>query len=268
MHAKGHRHRVANKGSGDLPELSSKEPTGQQHMSKEDFVDRREKERREPSERRKRGRDRRSGKDRRKEDLGPGAVGLTKDRRTGWDRRISDRRSRAKHRREGDRRVASLDYVALNTGRWLVSRLYRAARSHDGLESTQSRLGEARTEILKVRPDLDFIGAALKSLKNTAIAKFPEYELAEEVLGQITVAQSQKQSTKGKKAQPLRASLQRLPALVAAPLETRVGNEFDGAEVVASKASRKRKSVKKARPKARKAAKKATKKKATKKRGR
>ena len=240
-------------------------------MSKGDFVDRREQERREPSERRKRGRDRRSGKDRRKKDLGPGAVGLTKDRRTGWDRRISDRRSHGKHRRESERRVASLDYVALNTGRWLVSRLYKAARSHEGLESAQSRLGEARTEILKVRPDLDFIAAVLKSLKKTPIAKFPEYELAEEVLGQITIAQAKKQSAKGKKAQPLRASLQRLPALVAAPLETRVEHEFDGAKQVASKASRKprrsRKSVKQARPKARKATKKATKKQATKKRG-
>ncbi len=233
-------------------------------MSAADFVDRREQKRRKPSDRRK-GRDRRSGKDRRKKDLGPGAVGLTKDRRTGWDRRISDRRSGRDRRRESERRTASLDYVALNTGRWLVSRLYRAARSHEGLESTRSRLGEARTEILKVRPDLDFIAAVLKSLKKTPIAKFPEYELAEEVLGQITLAQPKRQSAKGKKAQPLRASLVRLPALVAAPLETRVKHEFDGAKRVASKASRKRtrssKSVKKARPKARKAAKKATKKK-------
>ncbi len=239
-------------------------------MSGEDFVDRREQKRREPGDRRK-DRDRRSGKDRRKKDLGPGAVGLTKDRRTGWDRRISDRRSGRDRRRENERRMASLDYVALNTGRWLVSRLYKAARSHEGLESTQSRLGEARTEILKVRPNIDFIAAALNSLKKTPIAQFPEYELAEEVLGQITVA-PKKQSAKGKKAQPLRASLGRLPALVAAPLETRVKHEFDGTKQVASKASskrtRSRKSVKKARPKARKAAKKATKKKVTKKKGR
>ncbi len=231
-------------------------------MSKADFVERREQKRREPGDRRK-DRDRRSGKDRRKKDLGPGAVGMTKDQRTGWDRRISDRRSGRDRRRESERRAASLDYVALNTARWLVSRLYRAARSHEGLESTQARLGEARTEILKVRPDLDFIAAVLKSLKKTPIAKFPEYELAEEVLGQITIAQAKKQSAKGKKAQPLRASLQRLPALVAAPLETRVKDEFDRATRVASKAS-----VKKARPKARKAAKKATKERATKKKGR
>ncbi len=240
-------------------------------MSKADSLDRREQKRREPGDRRK-DRDRRSGKSRREKDLGPGAVGGTKDRRTGWDRRISDRRSGRDRRRESERRGASLDYVALNTGRWLVSRLYKAARSHEGLESAQSRLGEARTEILKVRPDLDFIATVLKSLKKTPIATFPEYELAEEVLGQITVAQPKKQSAKGKKAKQLRASLQRIPALVAAPLETRVKDEFDRATRVASEASLKRtrtkKSVKKARPKGRKAAKKATKKKATKKKGR
>lgn len=184
------------------------------------------------------GTDRRSGVDRRKVDLG-GADGI--DRRTGWDRRISERR--AKDRRTGrdrrrppdDPRRPTLHAVALGYLRQLVSRLYfKTSRAPRPSERARDTLGELRKALLTPEPDLRSVHGKLRSLKRGAVAKFPEFGLALELLSEAGA---------GASTSPLRRrdSLERLQLVLAQPLPPKGGTATAARRSKRTKGSSKKK---------------------------
>lgn len=121
------------------------------------------------------------------------------DRRTASDRRLVDERRCgqrrvvdtpvAVERRSGvDRRVRVLstssvrDHMVVHALRRLVGRLYQLAKSRHRSEKAEGRLAEARSEILKLDPNLYLIAKTMDELKGSAIAKLEEYERAQEML--------------------------------------------------------------------------------------
>lgn len=188
-------------------------------MSEPRDSERRTTDRRSDSERRA-GHERRGGEDRRRADEGP-PPGV-RDRRTGWDRRIADRRTGGDRRSGLDRRdptpAVLLRAVAVQTARQLVSRLYlQVTRSAKPSGRARERLETARAELLTRRPDLERVGKALDDLKSTAVARFPEYGLARELLRPLRANHKGK---KGSKAPALkrRDSLDLIRATLTAPL--------------------------------------------------
>lgn len=121
------------------------------------------------------------------------------DRRTASDRRlVNERRGGqrrvadtpvAVERRSGiDRRVRVLstssvrDHVVVHALRRLVGRLYQLAKSRHRSEKAEGRLAEARSEILKLDPNLYLVAKTMDELKGSSIAKVEEYEQAQEML--------------------------------------------------------------------------------------
>ncbi|UCF40809.1 MAG: hypothetical protein JSW43_00240 [Gemmatimonadota bacterium] len=147
-----------------------------------------------------------------------------RERRTGWDRRIADRRTGGDRRSGLDRRdptpAVLLRAVAVQTARQLVSRLYlQVTRSPKASARARERIAAARAELLTRRPDLERVGKALDDLKSTAAAKFPEYGLARELLRPLRGNHKGKAASKADTpALKRRDSLEQLRATLAAPL--------------------------------------------------
>lgn len=114
------------------------------------------------------------------------------DRRTASDRRlVGERRCGqrrvvdtpvAVERRSGiDRRFRVLstssvrDHMVVYALRRLIGRLYQLAKSRHRSEKAEGRLAEARSEILKLDPNLYLVAKTMDELKGSSIAKVKEY---------------------------------------------------------------------------------------------
>lgn len=135
------------------------------------------------------------------------------DRRTASDRRLlGERRCGqrrvvdtpvAVERRSGiDRRVRVLstssvrDHRVVHALRRLIGRLYQLAKSRHRSEKAEGRLAEARSEILKLDPNLYVVAKAIDELKGSSIAKVEEYEQAQEMLVRFKPRKSEAQPAK------------------------------------------------------------------------
>lgn len=153
-----------------------------------------------------------------------------RERRTGWDRRISDRRAR-RDRRRGERRARvptrpSLTAVALRELRQLASRLYiQVKRSPRPAKRVLTQLAEIRAELLHPQPDLDTVADALERLAGSAASKLPEYELAVALLPAAGSSGGDTRTTASGFAD--RDTVRRLQATLAAPLDIAVPQETD-----------------------------------------
>jgi hypothetical protein len=81
--------------------------------------------------------------------------------------------------------MATQDQIVVYALRRIISRLYRLALARARPGKAGTRLAEARTEVLKLDPNLYAVRAALDALSNTPIAREPEYEQARGMLGQF-----------------------------------------------------------------------------------
>ena len=135
------------------------------------------------------------------------------DRRTASDRRLVGERRCGQRRvvdtpvavecRSGiDRRVRVLstsslrDHVVVHALRRLIGRLYQLAKSRHRSEKAEGRLAEARSEILKLDPNLYLVAKTMDKLKGSSIAKVEEYEHAQEMLVRFKPRNSEVQPTK------------------------------------------------------------------------
>ncbi len=115
------------------------------------------------------------------------------DRRLALDRRVAERRQRIvpvdlERRRGVERRARTLstlgvrDHIIVHALRRLIGRLYQISQSRPRSEKITATLGEARSEILKLDPNLHTVAITMEKLKNTPIAKLEEYEHSREML--------------------------------------------------------------------------------------
>ncbi len=135
------------------------------------------------------------------------------DRRTASDRRlVGERRCGqrrlvdtpvAVERRSGiDRRFRVLstssvrDHMVVHALRRLIGRLYQLAKSRHRSEKAEERLAEARSEILKLDPNLYLVAKTMDQLKGFSIAKVEEYEHAQEMLVRFKPRNSEVQPAK------------------------------------------------------------------------
>ncbi len=116
-----------------------------------------------------------------------------RDRRVLGERRLAARRQtvvpvEVDRRRGVDRRARVLstlpvrDHIIIHALRRLIGRLYQISQSRPRAEKITAGLGEARSEILKLDPNLYTIAATMEKLKNTPVAKLEEYKRSEEML--------------------------------------------------------------------------------------
>lgn len=121
--------------------------------------------------------DRRTASDRR----------LVGERRCG-QRRVVDTPVAVERRSDIDRRFRVLstssvrDHIVVHALRRLIGRLYQLAKSRHRSEKAEGRLAEARSEILKLDPNLYLVAKTMDELKGSSIAKVEEYEHAQEML--------------------------------------------------------------------------------------
>lgn len=121
--------------------------------------------------------DRRTASDRR----------LVEERRCG-QRRVVDTPVAVERRSDIDRRFRVLstssvrDHIVVHALRRLIGRLYQLAKSRYRSEKVEERLAEARSEILKLDPNLYLVAKTMDKLKGSSIAKVEEYEHAREML--------------------------------------------------------------------------------------
>ncbi len=153
-------------------------------MSQNSTTDRRRAERRQITDRRA-GTDRRVLEDRRSAERRVETVATAADRRTGIDRRA-----------RALTRMTAQHHIVVYALRRLVSRLYRMALAQPRPGKAETHLAEARTEVLKLDPNLYAVRAALDALSNTPIAKEPEYEQARGMLGQFETPAARAETTK------------------------------------------------------------------------
>ena len=121
------------------------------------------------------------------------------DRRTASDRRlVGERRCGqrrvadtpvAVERRSGiDRRFRVLstssvrDHMVVHALRRLIGRLYQLAKSRHRSEKAEGHLAEARSEILKLDPNLYLVAKTMDELKGSSITSVEEYEHAQAML--------------------------------------------------------------------------------------
>ena len=109
----------------------------------------------------------------------------------------------AVERRSGiDRRFRVLstssvrDHVVVYALRRLIGRLYQLAKSRHRSEKAEGRLAEARSEILKLDPNLYLVAKTMDELKGSSIAKVEEYEQAQEMLVRFKPRSSEVQPAK------------------------------------------------------------------------
>ncbi len=142
-------------------------------------------------EERRRIPDRRTAKDRR----------LVGERRCG-QRRVVDTPVAVERRSGIDRRVRVLstspvrDHMAVHALRRLIGRLYQLAKSRHRSEKAEGRLAEARSEILKLDPNLYLVAKTMDELEGSSIAKVEEYEHAQEMLVRFKPRNSEVQPAK------------------------------------------------------------------------
>ena len=135
--------------------------------------------------------DRRTASDRR----------LVNERRCG-QRRVADTPVAVERRSGIDRRVRVLstssvrDHVVVHALRRLVGRLYQLAKSRHRSEKAEGCLAEARSEILKLDPNLYVVAKTMDELKGSSIAKVEEYEQAQEMLVRFKPRNSEVQPAK------------------------------------------------------------------------
>ncbi len=135
------------------------------------------------------------------------------DRRTAGDRRlVGERRCGqrrvvdtpvAVERRSGiDRRFRVLStssvshHVVVHALRRLIGRLYQLAKSRHRSEKAEGRLAEARSEILKLDPNLYLVAKTMDELKGSSITSVEEYEQAQEMLLRFKPRSSEVQPAK------------------------------------------------------------------------
>ncbi len=144
-------------------------------------------------------------------------------RRKGERRNILDRRSERRRRVVGERRLAARrqkvvpvkvdrrrgverrarahstlpvrDHIIIHALRRLIGRLYQISQSRPRSEKISATLGEARSEILKLDPNLHAVSVTMEKLKNTPIAKLEEYERSREILVRFNSARTSRAST-------------------------------------------------------------------------
>ncbi len=80
--------------------------------------------------------------------------------------------------------------------RRLIGRLYQLAKSRHRSEKAEGRLAEARSEILKLDPNLYLVAKTMDELKGSSIAKVEEYEQAQEMLVRFKPRSSEVQPAK------------------------------------------------------------------------
>lgn len=135
---------------------------------------------------------------------------LVAARRKGERREIADRRSKQDRRIVGERRLAARrqavvpvevdrrrgvdrrarvlsslsvrDHIIIHALRRLIGRLYQISQSRPRSEKITAHLGEARSEILKLDPNLHSIAVTMEKLNNAAIANVEEYKRSQEML--------------------------------------------------------------------------------------
>jgi len=77
-----------------------------------------------------------------------------------------------------------------------IGRLYQLAKSRHRSEKAEGRLAEARSEILKLDPNLYLVAKTMDELKGSSIAKVEEYEHAQEMLVRFKPRNSEVQPAK------------------------------------------------------------------------
>lgn len=118
------------------------------------------------------------------------------ERRSGTDRRVGDRREvdvpvEAERRMGVDRRARVLstlslrDHIIVHALRRLIGRLYQVAKSRPRTKRAQERLAAARSEILKLDPNLPTVAKLVNDLRSSPVAKLVEYEHAQEMLARF-----------------------------------------------------------------------------------
>lgn len=148
---------------------------------------------------------------------------LVATRRKGERRQIADRRSEGNRRVVGERRLAARrqtvvpveidrrsgvdrraralstlpvrDHIIIHALRRLIGRLYQISQSRPRAEKITAGLGEARSEILKLDPNLYTIAVTMERLKNTPVAKLEEYKRSQEMLARFNAPGTSPAST-------------------------------------------------------------------------
>lgn len=148
---------------------------------------------------------------------------LVATRRRGERRQIADRRSEGNRRVVGERRLAARrqtvvpveidrrsgvdrraralstlpvrDHMIIHALRRLIGRLYQISQSRPRAEKITAGLGEARSEILKLDPNLSTIAVTMERLKNTPVAKLEEYKRSQEMLARFNAPGTSPAST-------------------------------------------------------------------------
>ena len=139
-------------------------------MKKDDVAARRKGERRKIADRRSKE-DRRAMSERRVAERRQVDVPVEVDRRRGVDRRARVLSTLPVH-----------DHIIIHALRRLIGRLHQMSRAGPRSEKITAGLGEARSEILKLDPNLYTIAVTMEKLKNTPIAKSEEYKRSQEML--------------------------------------------------------------------------------------
>jgi len=123
------------------------------------------------------------------------------ERRSG-QRRIVDTPVAVDRRSDIDRRFRVLstssvrDHMVVHALRRLIGRLYQLAKSRYRSEKAERRLAEARSEILKLDPNLYLVAKTMDQVKGSSIAKVGEYEHAQKMLVRFKPRNSEVQSAK------------------------------------------------------------------------
>ena len=86
--------------------------------------------------------------------------------------------------------------MAVHALRRLIGRLYQLAKSRHRLEKAEGRLAEARSEILKLDPNLYLVAKTMDELKGSSITSVEEYEHAQEMLVRFKPRNSEVQPAK------------------------------------------------------------------------
>ncbi len=148
---------------------------------------------------------------------------LVATRRKGERRKIADRRSERDRRLLGERRLAARrqtvvpvevdrrrgvdrrarvlstlpvrDHIIIHALRRLIGRLYQISQSRPRAEKITAVLGEARSEILKLDPNLYMIAVTMEKLKNTPVARLEDYKRSQEMLARFSAPKSFPEST-------------------------------------------------------------------------
>jgi hypothetical protein len=116
-------------------------------------------------------------------------VAVRRERRSGVDRRARVLATLSTH-----------EHIVVHALRRLIGRLYQLAQTRSRAERAQAQLADARSEILKLDPNLYLVAKTLDSLKTGAIAKLDEFQHAQEMLAHFMPRPSEAKPTRRKSA--------------------------------------------------------------------